>query len=393
MRNTFCVRFYCRKGNVRKDGNAPIEISVIVNGDRQMWQLPKKCNPDEFPTKDVKLYCTAIENRINEIYTNLTINNEPISAFIIKEVYLNGNSKKSYTIKQMFDDGLKMKALENGDLNTYKKYERVIGLFYELTGKNENTEANSVTYADIIKFKIGVENKHKPQTVVKEMQHLKYYFNLAFKAGKIKQNPYLNLKIKKGEEDKEYLTQEEVGKIRKLSIVSDRLDKVRDLFLFMCYTGLEWADIINLKKGDVKANEHEQLYIKKQRVKTGIEYTTILYEDAVELWDLYKGELPIISPQKFNKYLKEITDKAKIEKKVTSLTARHTFACYLLNEKKLSTEVVQKMLGHASQKETLHYAKLLDNTVFNENVKAPTTKKEFSQDTDDIEAFNKLLGI
>ena len=219
---------------------------------------------------------------------------------------------------------------------------------------------------------------------------------MAFKAGKIKQNPFLNLKIKKGEEEKAYLTQEEIGRIRKLPIASDRLDRVRDLFLFMCYTGLEWADIVNLKKEDVKENENGQLYITKRRIKTGIEYTTILFEDAVEIWKLYKGELPVISPQKFNKYLKEIVEEARIDKTTTSLTARHSFACYLLNEKKLSTEVVQKMLGHASQKETLHYAKLLDNTVFNANAdqqKIPTTKKEFSQDPDDIEAFNKLLGI
>ena len=404
MRQTFCVKFYCREAKVRKDGIAPVEVSVIVNGERQMWQLPKSCKPQDFKTnKDIKLYCTAIENKLNEIYTNLTINNEPVTSYIIKDIYYNGNDRKSYTIAKMFEDGLKLKAMENGDISTYRKYENVTKRFYKLTGKQPQQEANSVNYTDIITFKAGVEKIHQSQTVFKEMQHLKYFFNLAFNSGKIKQNPFGTLKIKHGEKDKPYLTQEEIQAIKDLKITNDRLDKVRDVFLFLCYTGIEWADLINLKKEDVQLNKLGQYYIKKPRIKTGITYVSVLYADAIDVWKLYEGNLPLISPQKFNKYLKELSKSAKIDKNVTSLTARHSYAVFLLSDKKISMEVVQKMLGHASIKETHVYAKLLDNAVFEANNESEKekgnitphreTRAEMQADMDDIEAFNKLLGI
>ena len=370
---------------MRKNGKAPVEISVIVNGERQMWQLPKKCSPDEFKTNtDIKLFCTSVENKINEIYTNLSINDETITAFIIKDIYQNGSSKKSYTLKQMFEDGLKTKAMDNKNIGTYNKYKFVINYFYQFTGLNEKQEARAVNHSHIMAFKGGIESIHQPQTVCKEMQMLKYYFNLAMLNGKLSQNPFGAMKIKSGKVDKPYLTHEEVMKIKDLQLTSDRLDKVRDLFLFMCFTGLEWADIVNLKPDDVKHNEYHQYYIKKKRIKTGVEYVTILYENAYEIWDFYDHKLPIPSPQKFNKYMKEIADLAGIDKKVTSLTARHSFACYIFNNCKLSLEICQKMMGHSTPVQTLHYAKMFEHPVFEANI--PMIEQKEKPATKQIEA-------
>ena len=128
---------------------------------------------------------------------------------------------------------------------------------------------------------------------------------------------------------------------------------------------------------------------------------TVLYEDAVDIWDLYDGQLPLLSPQKFNKYLKEIAQAAGIEKDVTSLTARHSFACYLLNNKKLPIDIVAKMLGHMTTAETKTYAKMFAGSVFEANAQVPTQKptkhretlRDVQQMNDEIAAFNKLLGI
>ena len=390
MRNTFCIKFYCRKGNARKNGLAPVEVSVIVRGERQMWQLPKKCKPDEFQDdSDIKAYCTAIENKLNNIYTNLVINNEPITAFIIKDIFANGNERKSYTIKQMFEDGLKVKKAERTKIDTYNKYKAVTEKFYELTGLNEKKEARAVTHSHILLFKAEVEKIHQPQTVFKEMQQLKFFFQLAFSSGKIPANPFLNLKIKSGAHDKPFLTYEEITTIRNLQLTSDRLDKVRDVFIFMCFTGLEWADVEALKAEDIQKNELGQYYIRKKRVKTGIEYITILHENVYEIWDFYNG-LPLCSPQKFNAYLKEIVEKAQIKKAVTSLTARHSFACYLLSTKGLSCEIVQRMLGHKNIQQTQHYAKMFPKPVFEANASAEK-KKTKKGGENFLDRLNRIL--
>lgn len=367
MRRTFKVRFYCRKSRTRKDGTAPVEISIIVDGGRELFSLPRSCKPSEFPTQDLTLYLEGVKNKINSIYTALSIADEPITAFILKDVYLNGARKMSYTLDDMFSDGLKLKAGEKIGVNTYNKYKWVVTHFYEKTKFDGSREAGSVSHYDIMSFKAAMDAEHKPQTVEKELMRLKYFFLLAWNSGRIKSNPFAGIKIRHKEEDNVFLTQDEVGKIRNLSITSDSLDKVRDTFLFMCYTGLEYADMVQLKPEDFK-EDGGLVYIKKNRVKTGVEYVTVLYDDAVEVYKLYGGKIPLISNQKFNKYLQIIAKDAGITRVVpTSLTARHTFATYLLSEKGLSIDVVSKMLGHTSTKQTKTYASMLDSAVLEAN--------------------------
>ncbi len=400
MKRTYSVKFYCKKSAVLKDGTAPVEVSLIYNGERLQWQLPRKCRPELFSKdEDLQAYCTTIKNRLNKIHTNLEINNEVITAYRIKDIFLNGNEHKSYTIQNLFDDGLRVKKAERRAISTYRKYELVADRFCPRTGLNPNMEAGRVTVTDVLNFKSGAESEHSPVTVFKELKHLKYFFKIAFESGKIKSNPFATYKIKAVALEKPYLEYSEVLKLKTKLIASDRLDKARDLFLFLCFSGLEWADLVNLKKEDIKKNSIGQLYIKKPRVKTNIEYVSVLYEDAVDLWDFYKGELPIVSPQKFNKNIKDVAKLVGIDKEISSLTARHTYACYLLNQKKLPIDVVSKMLGHNSTIQTKHYAKMFAETVFEANKGRETPKRrgysymEYIEDKKMLDAFESMFNL
>ena len=397
-RNTFCVRFYCRKTNTRKNGKAPVECSIIVRGERVMFGLPKYCEPDKFKglsdKSDIMLYVHNVENKINEIYTARSLAGETISAFILKDIYLNGAIKTSYTLEKMFADGLALKMAQGG--TAYEKYRLVRDYFYKFTSMPPTKEAATVNRTDILNLIPKFEKIHQPQTVAKDLRRLKYFWKLAFESGKITVFPFTNISYKVQATEGVYLTQEEIGRIRDLRITNYRLDKVRDTFLFMCYTGLEYADMEALEKTDVQKSPEGQLYIKKKRVKTQIPYTSILYEDAVYLWDLYKGELPLYSNQKFNEYLKEIATAAGIEKNITTLTARHSYATYLLSEKGLSMDIVSAMLGHTSTKHTKVYAKMLDTAVFKANKEAtlgtPTREQVYIPDKE-LRDFQEMLGI
>lgn len=405
MKNTFCVRFYCRPAKIKKGtGKAPVEVSLIIRGERQMWQLPKSCEPEKFktlkPNSDVKIYCLNVENKLNSIYTALTLADEPISAFIVKDIFINGSSINSYTLRRMEADGLKVRAAENCHPTLYRKYEIAFERFLRLTGLNPDREAGSVTHSDILIYRSGLEKELKPQTVKKEIERARYFFLLALNNGRIKSNPFFKVKYTVPQEPNVFLTQEEVGRIRELRITNYRLDKIRDTFLFMCYSGLEFADMEHLVPEDVKETEQGQLYIKKRRVKTGVEYISILYEDAIQMFHLYDGVLPLCSNQKFNVYLKELAKAAGIEKNVTTLTARHTYATYLLSEKHLSLDVVSKMLGHTNSKQTKTYAELLDTTVFDANAESGRITRRPTNYTlgnnpyisdEELEEFQKLF--
>ena len=361
MRNTFKIRFYCRPAKARKDGKSPVECSVIVSGDRQMITLPRSCKPDEFPTDDLKIYCHAVENKLNEIYTALTVADETVSAFILKDIYLNGAKKVSYTLNDMFSDGLSVKLSQDPGMTAYRKYELVKEHFLEKTGINPNREAGSVTHTDILKFKSALDAVHKPQTVQKEMMRLKYFFLLAFNSGKIRSNPFASITIRRARTENVFLTADELRAVHDAVITNDTYDRVRDTFIFMAGSGLEYADVAALQEGDVQT-DGKYHYIKKKRVKTGIEYFSVLTPDAVEIWNFYGGKIPLLSNQKMNFYLKEIGKTAIISKKITTLTARHTYATQRLNEG-LSLDIVSKMLGHNSTNQTRVYAKLLDESV------------------------------
>ncbi len=377
MKQTFAIKFYCKECDKRKDGTSPVIVSLSVNGERLQWQLPKKCKPKDFEKdQDMDIYCTSVKARLNKIYTNLEAEGEVITSFKIKDIYINGfKHRQSYTIKNLFEDGLNLKKIENRDLATYRKYQLVANRFCPRTGLSENMEADRVTLTDILTFEAKARQEHTSVTVMKELRQLKYFFRLAFESGKIKKNPFAGYKIKTAEEEQVYLDYSELKEIMDCKILDSRLDKIRDLFLFLCFTGLEWADLLNLKRTDVLLNEHGQYYIQKPRVKTGIKYTSILYGNAADIWHLYKGNLPLVSLQKFNLYLKELMEVVGIDKEVSSLTARHSYACFLLNTMGLSEEIVSEMLGHTSTKQTRHYAKMFAGTVFNANIK-PGFKKD-----------------
>lgn len=398
MRRTFKIRFYCRESRRRKDGTAPLEISVIVDGSREIFSLPRSCDPSNFPTPDLKAYCVGIEKKFNEIYTALSLADEPVSAFILKDIYLNGARKVSYTLRQMFEDGLSLKSSQDPGLTAYRKYELVQNHFLEMTELNPNREAGSVTHSDILRFKAALDAVHKPQTVQKEMTRLKYFFNLAWNSGKIKRNPFAQIKIRRAVTENVFLTSEELAAVTDAQITNDTLDRVRDAFVFMAGSGLEYADMVELKPEDVKS-DGTHYYIRKKRVKTGIEYLTVLTDKAVEIFNFYGGKIPLLSNQKMNEYLKSVAKIAKItDKNVTTLTARHTYATQRLNEG-LSIEVVSKMLGHNDGKQTRVYAKLLDDTVL-DAVKKPVAsalreearKPLYSADTaDDLEWFENTF--
>lgn len=398
MKNTFSIRFYCRKTNARKNGKAAVECCIIIRGERVMFQLPKYCEPEKFkslkPSSDIMIFLHNVENKLNEIYTARTLANEPVSPYILKDIYINGSQATTYTLENLFEDGISLKMHKSVEL--VNKYKNLKKLFFEYTGFNPSKPADSVTRNDIMKLIPKLEQKHSPGTVVKDIQRYRYFWNTAFSAGKIKSTPFINIKYSAPRQDNIYLTQEEVAAIRNLRITNQRLENARDVFLFLCYSGLEYADLIALKPEDILTSKTGQKYIQKPRVKTGIEYIAVLYEDAVDIIEYYKGVLPICSNQKLNDSIGVLAENAGIDKNVTTLTARHTYATYLLSNKHLSMEIVSKMLGHITTRQTYTYAKLLDTTVLQENAKAsigePTREQVYIPDKE-LREFQEMLGI
>lgn len=224
-----------------------------------------------------------------------------------------------------------------------------------------------LTYSNIEDFDLYLKKTIKSQpTLYKRHSLFKGYIEKARKRGLIERNPYDDFFLKKGKsEDPVYLVETEVEKIINYipkGATKESLERVRDLFLFQCYTGLSYTDLESFSKDSiVVVNGEEQ--IQGTRNKTGVPYVILLLPKAKEILEKYNYYLPVISNQKYNEYLATLIERVGIDKNVTTHAARHTFGTTITLANKVSLENVSKMLGHSSTRMTQHYARVLDQNI------------------------------
>jgi len=169
-------------------------------------------------------------------------------------------------------------------------------------------------------------------TTAKFMQFLKRIIIIARNNGMIATDPFANYKIHMTKVDRGYLTQEDIEKLLKKQFVIKRLELVRDIFVFSCFTGLAYIDVKNLTDKEIRTSFDSKLWIMTKRQKTNVQSNILLLDVPKMILEKYKGKaidnklLPILSNQKINAYLKEIGDVCEIDKDITFHLARHTFA-------------------------------------------------------------------
>tara|TARA_R110002051_G_scaffold83979_3_gene148841 strand:- start:186 stop:932 length:747 start_codon:yes stop_codon:yes gene_type:complete len=209
-------------------------------------------------------------------------------------------------------------------------------------------------------------------SAIKYVTNLKKIIRIAFDHDWITKNPFANWKARIKIIDRAFLSEEEIQAIIEKEFTIKRLDQVKDIFIFCCYTGLAYADVKKLCKDDVVIGIDGEKWIKTVRTKTSTRSNIPILPIAQKILDKYKEDptvisnnvlLPVLSNQKTNAYLKEIADVCGISKNLTFHLARHTFATTVTLTNGVPIETVSKMLGHKSLKTTQHYAKILDRKV------------------------------
>ena len=238
---------------------------------------------------------------------------------------------------------------------------------YNLTDIN----IEKIDYAFIMEYEFYLRSERKcaNNTAVKYIKNFHKIINQCLANGWLSKDPFVNYKAKIKEVIREFLTEKEVEEIINKEFVSQRLELVRDIFVFSCFTGLAYIDVKQLTKDNISLGIDGDKWIFKNRQKTDTASKIPLLPMAQEVIDKYanhpvcKNEnrlLPILTNQKMNAYLKEIADVCGIKKELTFHIARHTFATTVTLSNGVPIETVSKMLGHTNLKTTQHYAKILD---------------------------------
>ena len=373
MRTTSSIQFYCRQSKATKSGLAPVELSLIINGQRVFINLPRKESPSEFKKavtsrrdNDTKKYLHEVRSRFNEIQTDMMRNNIPLTATALKEYFRTGGIR-SYQLKDLWDDYLKIAGKRVGVTMTemaYRKYISARNTMYEYI--SPDTDVKAITPAAIQDLLASIQAKYKESSTCSIMTKIKTVIIFAKDNGKIEINPFQNIKYGRGSHDIEYLTEEEISSLVNRHFEIDRLEKVRDLAVFQICSGMAYIDTQQLTPEDIHYEEDGTCYIYKSRRKTGVKYTSVVLPEGIAILKKYNGKLPSISNQKGNAYLKEVQTLCGITKPLHFHLFRKTYGTRLLN-KGVRLETVSKCLGHSTTQITqMAYAKLLRPTIIQE---------------------------
>lgn len=361
MKTTYNYNFYCRKQKAnKKTGEAPIEMTVSLNGERVFIQLPLRCTPEEFSQNPQVVRDFIDTQRVKLRNTILELEEEeaPVTAHSIRERFINGKRKE--TLETTFNDflALKKKTLSK---SLYHKYEFVKDLFFTYADK----DCNNITNAQIRHFCAELERKYENSTALSYFGKLKSLIRYALDNGKLAYNPIQGFKMKKVKKEIDYLTESEIQKLKDTKVDTESLQKVKDCALFQISSGLSYCDCLELKPTDLKEKDGTY-YINKCRHKTGTPFFAVVLPDGVEVFQRYQGKLPFISNQKYNLFLKALAERAGINKNFHSHLFRHTYCSTLLN-RGVSIKTVSRCAGHTTTAMTEHfYAFLRNETVLDE---------------------------
>lgn len=216
---------------------------------------------------------------------------------------------------------------------------------------------------------LKTERRCNHNTTVKYLANFKKIVLHCVKLGWLAKDPFYGYKLTKKEVERVFLNKEELQRLHEKKLPIERLELVKDIFLFSCYTGLAYIDVQQLKVGQIVTGIDNEKWIFTKRQKTGSPTRLPLLDPALEILQKHEDHprrvcqgfaLPVLSNQKMNAYLKEIADLCGITKELTFHIARHTIATTVTLTNGVPIESVSKMLGHKSLRQTQHYAKIVD---------------------------------
>lgn len=393
MKTNFSLLFYLKRPKNYTKGPAPIYLRVTVNGNPKEISTGRDCEPELWNSKaghmkgtkeEVKTLNAYLDNMKAEVaacYRLLCLKEEEVTAERVKAKYLGiEGTETPYTINEAIaEHNSDMEALVGQDykIGTLKRFQvlqRHIKAFLMHEFKLENIDIKKVDRAFIGKFDFYLrkEKKNANNTAVKHLKNFKKIILVCLGNKLMDDNPFVGYKMKSRETKKIFLTAHELQLIASKAFTTDRLNQVRDFFLFSCYTGLSYIDVKRMVPSDINIGVDGGLWITKFRQKTDNRLAIPLLPVTEAIINRYKNHpvcingnrvLPVSSNQKMNEYLVEVAELAGVKKKLGNRVAKRTFATTVTLANGVPIESVSKMLGHNSLRTTQLYAQLLDTKV------------------------------
>jgi site-specific recombinase XerD len=375
-------------------GEVPVQLRITINGKRLEMSSDRMVNPDLWiqgsnsvkGTKEegrvLNTYLNNLETNVYKAINTLELSGKDVTLNALRSI-LKGDDQKSHTLINLFKyHNTRMKSLVGIDfaIGTYKRYLVTLGkveAFLKEHFRKDDICIDDLDHAFITNFEFYLKTVDKVQnnTAMKYIKNLKKVVKIAVENEWLDRDPFTRFKCTYKDPNRGYLSAEKLEDLENKTFAIERLNLVREMFVFSCYTGLAYADMEKLTPADIKMGIDGERWITTYRQKTDTRSSIPLLPKAVEIINKYKDHpeannkgalLPVISNQKLNSYLKEIATLCQIETNLTFHTARHTFATTITLSNGVPIETVSRMLGHTSIKTTQIYSKVVDTKVSND---------------------------
>jgi len=387
--NTLGIHFYIKKYK-ENNGKSPIYARITVNKrrvdfsikrriDTKSWQEQKGRAIDNCPeNKILNTYLERIRSKIVNHYQELVLEGKHVTSKTVKDRYF-GNDKMEYTLNKVvvYHNEQMKHVLALGSMKNYYTTQKYLSRFLKKKFKDDDIPLAEINYKFVVDFEMFLRNwkptdHQRPLNnngIMKHMQRFRKMINMARKLEWISNDPFANFKTRMDKVERGYLCQEELTRIEEKELNMERMELVRDLFVFSCYTGFSYIDVVHLSNDNLTLGIDGNHWIHTKRQKSDIPVKIPLLPKALEIVNKYADDprathrgtlLPAMSNQKLNAYLKELGDLCKVKKNMSFHLARHTFATTVTLTNGVPIETVSKMLGHTKLSTTQIYAKVIE---------------------------------
>jgi integrase len=333
---------------------------VTLNSEIAQFSLKCEVNPAEWnPQAGRAIGKTASAQQLNGLLDNfrasitqhfrdISDREASVTAEKTRNTFL-GLQTRNDLLLELFDRHNKSLEVQIGkdvSRDTHQKYVRTRMRLEEFMKRQYNISdinLKEINHSFLSDFEVFLKTIHScgQNTTAKFMQRLRTVVLIAKSNGWIHADPYANYKFHREKTERDFLTEQELGSILQKKFTIKRLEQVRDIFTFSCFTGLAYIDVFNLRENNIRTVSDGSLWVIGKRVKTGVSYRVPLLDIPKMVIAKYKGTLPdgellpIISNQKMNAYLKEIADICQIDKNLSFHMRRHRIYPFLLKTSKL----------------------------------------------------------
>ena len=385
------ILFVIKSSKQNKKGLCPINFRITYIKRRKEFSTGQFINPVHWNSKTQRAsikevnsdfingVLSIIRQNINNAYLRLQLEQDQYEVEDISNLYFGRNGKKEDTLVSYYNKYLaKIKRLIGKDIkeSTYKKFQYVKGFLesfvqFKYKTKDIALKRLELLFLEDLEYYLKTEKDLGQSTINKIIQRLRRPVKEAVSEGYLDKDPFMLYKAKTTKTDVVFLSPEELQTFENFTFIQPRLQFVKDLFIFCCYTGLAYNELSRLEHKHVQKGFDGKLWISMKREKTSKDFSIPLLPRAGSLIIKYQSKqsmvFPKISNQKYNSYLKEIAAIIGIEKKLTTHIARKTFASTVLLYNDVPMEIVSELLGHSSMKVTqASYGKIVQKSISKE---------------------------